>query len=298
MEKNPHMTHTNPTASGLIRLQARVTSLATWLSPAWAALCGVIASEGFRGESNDWLQLALLILLIDGGWGTLWTMIVSTNWAAPFRQWRTWEFGEKTPKLPYTMPDSPGDRVLGWIGLFRAWWRHLFWLDCGHAILTIIIALPIITVLALLLKPDLLLLSIGALAIMQLGLIRSGGHGETTPSWNAIIAIALPWMAGHIAFGALTTSSSLLALSIALAWGAGWHAASFRGQALITICQVLAAAILITLRHPLSATCLILLLVPQLALLPWVKDNQRTDWYVRHTHPWLMATMLITAWTL
>ena len=113
MDKSPHSAHPHPTSGGLIRLQAQLVDLATWLCPAWAALCGVVASGGFAWQGEGWSRLALLILLVDGGWGTLWTALGSTNWAAALHQWRTWEFGERTPKPPYTLPDSPGDRDAG-----------------------------------------------------------------------------------------------------------------------------------------------------------------------------------------
>jgi hypothetical protein len=298
MEKNPHSIHPPPASGGLIRFRAQLANLTTWLSPAWAALCGVIASGGFDWQGTDWLRLALLILLVDGGWGTLWTTMSSTDWTAPLRQWRTWEFGERTPKPPYTLPNSPGDRLLQWIGLFRAWWRHLFWLSCGPALTTIAVAVPVTAVLAALLGQDLLLLSAGALAVMQLGLAWTGGSGIPAPGWSATVTVTLPWLAGHVAFGPLTASSSVLALILGLVWGAAWRVESPRGRILAAGGQLLAAAILVALNQPLAACGLALLLVPQLALLVWIGRGQPADWYVRHTRPWLMAAMLIAAWAL
>jgi len=298
MERKPHSVRSHSTSGGLIRLQARLADLATWTAPAWAALCGTIASGGFGKQEQDWLRLALLILLVDGGWGTLWSALGSTNWAAALHQWRTWEFGERTPKPPYTLPDSPGDRVISWSGLFRAWWRHLFWLDCGPALTTILIAIPISVVLSLLIKPDLVLLSAAAFAVMQLGLVWTGGSGKASPGWNAIITVVFPWLAGHTAFGLLTPGSSALAVVLTLAWGAAWHVESPRGRIIAGCAQLLAAALLLPLHQPLAACCLVLLSVPQLALLPWIERGQPAGWYVRYTRPWLMGAMLVAAWAL
>jgi hypothetical protein len=298
MERNAHPTYPHPTSEGLIRFQARLANLTTWLTPVWTALCGVVASNSFGGQGEDWLRLALLILLVDGGWGTLWTATSSTDWVTPLRQWRMWEFGEQTPKLPYTLPDSPGDRIVDWIGLLRAWWRHLFWLSCGPALSTIAITLPVIAVLALLLGPELALLSVAALAVMQLGLAWTGGSGTATPGWNTVIAVAFPWLAGHTTFGQLTLRSSVLALILTLAWGATWRVESPRGRALATGGQLLTAALLVALNRPLAACCIALLAVPQLALLPWVERDHPTGWYVCHARPWLMVAMLIAAWAL
>lgn len=298
MDKSPHSTHPHPTSGGLIRLQAQLVDLTTWLCPAWVALCGVVASGGFVWQGEGWSRLALLILLVDGGWGTLWAALGSTNWAAALHQWRTWEFGERTPKPPYTLPDSPGDRVIGWIGLFRAWWRHLFWLDCGPAVLSIIIALLVTALLGVLLGQEILLLSMAAVAAMQAGAVASRGSGAAAPEWDALLGVTFPWLAGHIAFGPLTPGSSALALTLGLAWGTAWRVESPRGRIAAGGAQLLAAALLVALGQPLAAGCLALLSVPQLVLLPWIERGQPAGWYVRHTRPWLMATMLIAAWVL
>jgi hypothetical protein len=285
-------------SGGLIRLQAHLTDPITWLCPAWASWCGVVASDGFGRQGEDWLRLALLILLVDGGWGTLWTALGTTDWATPLRRWRNWRFGEPIPTPPYTLPGSPGDRASRWLGQLRAWWRDVLWLACGPALSAIFVALPVIVVLGALLGPELVLLSVAALAVMQLGLAWEGGHGSVAPGWNAAIAVALPWLAGQAAFGSLTLRSTALALAFALAWGAAWRSDSPWRRALGAVAQLLATASLVALHHPLAAGGLLLLLTPQLALFPWLRRRQPASWYVRYTRPWLMAAMLVAAWAL
>jgi hypothetical protein len=119
-----------------------------------------------------------------------------------------------------------------------------------------------------------------------------------SPKWDAVITIALPWLAGHIAFKSLTLLSSVLALAFALAWGAAWRVRTSWERTFEIGAQLLATAILIALHHPLKAAGLFLLLVPQMVLLPWMQGGQPASWYVRHTRPWLMAAMLIAAWAL
>lgn len=287
-----------PASGGLIRLQARLTHLTTWLGPAWAALCGIVASGGFGWQGEDWLRLALLILLVDGGWGTLWAALGGTDWATPVRRWRNWHYGEPATPLPYTLPDSPGDRVSRWLGQMRAWWRDLFWPACGPALLAVGTALPVTAVLGALLGMELLLLSVAALAVMQLGLAWEGGRGSIAPGWDAVVAVALPWLAGHAAFGPLTLYSAGLALAFVLAWGAAWQADSHWKCALGIGAQFLAAVLLVVLHHPLAAGGLLLLLAPQLALLPWLRRGQPPSWYVRYSRPWLMMALLVAAWAL
>jgi len=131
-----------------------------------------------------------------------------------------------------------------------------------------------------------------------LGLAWEGGRGTVAPQWDAVIAVALPWLAGHFAFGSLTLRSAGLALAFALAWGAAWRANSPWERTLGIGAQFLAVALLVVLHNPLAAGCLLLLLAPQLALLSWLRRGQPTSWYVRHTRPWLMAAMLVAAWAL
>ena len=298
MEGNPHPTSPCPASGGLIRLQAHLASPITWLGPAWATACGVVASGGFGWGGEDWLRLALLILLVDGGWGALWVALGSTDWAKPLRRWRHWRFGEPVTTLPYTLLGSPGDRASRSLGQFRTWWRDVLWPACGPAISTILVALPVTALLAALLGVDLVLLSVAALVVVQLGLAWESGRGSVAPGWDALIAVVLPWMAGQAAFGPLTLSSAGLALAFALAWGAAWRADSPGGRALGVGAQFLAGVLLVALDRPLAAGCLVLLVVPQMALLPWLQRGQPASWYVRHTRAWLVLAMGVAAWAL
>ncbi len=276
----------------LVRLQARFTNLLNWLVPAWAALCGAVASGDFDGQGADWLHLALLILLVDVGWGVLWAMMGSTDWATPLRRWRDWRSGEPSRRLPYTLPGSLGDRASNWWGQLRAWWRAIFWPACGPSFAVIVVALVGIVALGMLLGPDLLLLNVAALAIVQLGVAWEGGRGTGGPGWDAIIGVALPWLAGHMAFSeTLSFSSAGLALAFAVAWGAA-------GRWLGIGSQVAAALLLVALHSPLAASGLLLLLVPQWVLLPWLRRGQPVSWYVRYAYPWMMAVMGLAAWAL
>jgi hypothetical protein len=278
-----------------MRFQARLTHPTVWLAPTWAALCGVIAAGSFGWRGADWLRLAVLILLVDGSWGTLWSALGDTDWATPLRRWRNWHFGDPVTASPYTLPGTPGDQVSRWLGQLRAWGRDVLWPTCGPALTAIAVALPVTAVLVALLGAEFLLLSVAALAVMQLGVARNGGRGDIISEWDAIVAIAFPWLAGHLAFGELALPAAALALAFTLAWGGGWRAGSAWGRVSSIGGQFLAAALLVALRHPLAAACLALLAAPQVALLVWLRRGQSASWYVRHTRPWLMAAMLVAA---
>ncbi|MGQ9768891.1 MAG: hypothetical protein ACUVSS_16630 [Anaerolineae bacterium] len=295
MNKSVRPAHTCPASGGLIRLQTRLAGPTVWLAPTWAMLCGVVSSGGFGWRSADWLRLALLILLVDGGWGTLWSALDGTDWATPLRRWRNWRFGEPLTPPPYTLPGSPGDIASRWLGQLRAWGRDVLWPACGPALTAIAVALPVTAVLAAFAGVELLLLSGAALAVMQLSVAWHGGRGAIAPGWDAIVAIAFPWLAGHLAFGQPAIPSTILALTFTLAWGGGWQADSAWGRAANVGGQFLAMAFLVALRHPLATGVLALLLVPQVTLLAWLQRGQSISWYTRHARPWLMAAMLVAA---
>ncbi|MCP4540947.1 MAG: hypothetical protein GY832_27750 [Chloroflexi bacterium] len=292
MEEKIYPTTSYSASDDLLRLQGRFTSWMNWLVPAWAALCGAVASGDFDWQRADWLHLALLILLVDVGWGVLWTAMGSTDWATPLRHWRDWRSGEPVQRLPYTLPGSFGDYAARWLGQFRAWWRDVFWPTCGLSLSAIGVALVGVVVLGTLLGTNLLLLNVAVLAVIQLGIAWEGGRGMLGSGWDAIIVIALPWLAGHIAFAeALTFSSAGLALAFTLAWASAGHWLGIAAQAV-------AAVILVVLHSPLAAGLLLLLLAPQLILLPWLQRGQSVSWYVRYALPWMLAAMGIAAWVL
>jgi len=242
--------------------------------------------------------LALLILLVDGGWSTLWAALGGTDWATPLRQWRRWRSGKRLATPPYTLPGSPGDDVSRWLGQLRAWWQDILWPACGSAVLAIAVALPVTIVLGALLGMESVLLSIATLAVIQLGAAWESGRGFIAPGWDAIIAVTLPWLAGHAAFGPLRLSSAAMALAFALPWGSTWRANRAWARVLSIGTQLLAAALLIALRQSLAASTLLLLIVPQLAIFPWLQRGHPLSQYVRYARPWLMAAMLVAAWAL
>lgn len=294
MDKTPHP----PSLGGLIRLQLRLVDLIIWLGPAWASVCGVVAAGVFDWQGTALLRLALLILLVDGGWGTLWAALGDTDWATPLERWRRWQAGDPFITLPYTLPDTPSQVVSNWAGEMICWWRESLWPTCGQAISAIVIALPLSILLAILLGRDLLLLSLTALAIMQLSLIQGGKRGNVASGWNAVISVTLPWMAGHAAFEALTLRSTVMASLFALVWSGAWRSQSGWGRTMNVGGYVLIMTFLIVLQDPLAVGMLSLVVIPQLTLLPWLKRDQPASWYVHHARPWLLAAMLIAAWAL
>jgi len=283
---------------GLIRLQAHVGNPLFWIGPVWAVACGVIASGGFDPSADDWLHLGLLALLVDGGWGSLWSALIATDWATPLHQWRRWHEGERSipiTALPYAQPDAPGARMIRWLAQLRSWWRRVLRPQAGGALSTVAVGLAFTLILSLLLGERLVLLSLAAIAITQVVLIWKRGRGLPAPGWSALTLIGLAWLAGHTLFAPLTPISAGLALAFALAWGSSGRSGTRGDYTLIALAHVLAMGLLVLTRRPLAAGAVGILVVPQLALLPWMAPGDAVSWYVRYTRPWLMGAMVMAA---
>lgn len=293
----PDHVHTDaaPPSGGLIRLQVRAGDLGSWLGPTWAALCGVLASNASDWRGAGSIQLVLLILLVDAGWGSLWTALASTEWARPAVRWRRWRKNRTIATPPYTLPGTPGYRLGRWMGRALTWWREAFWPTCGSAVRVVLIFLPVTGLLSALLGPELILLSTAAVALMQIGVFWTGGRGTTPPGWDALIAVALPWLAGHAAFAPITLKSAGLATLLALAWGSVWNVTSGRAQAVLVASQLTSAVLLVALHRPLAAGALLLLLMAQVALLPAVRSDLPVPGFVRYSRLWLVAGMGVAA---
>ena len=70
-----------------LRFQIPAQSRALWLSPAWAALCGIVASSAFVWTGRDVVIAALVVVIVDGAWATQWWGLVDTDWRQLFANW-------------------------------------------------------------------------------------------------------------------------------------------------------------------------------------------------------------------
>ena len=287
--------HHRPTSGGLVRFDIRLTRLNKWIGPLCAAACGVVLGSGFTGDVDAWLRLALLVILVDGGWGTLWAALSGTDWSTPIEQWCEWSEERPVTALPYTRIGAPSHRVTRRVVQFGSWWQTILWPSTSTALSSAIVAIPLIAIFSLILGPQVMVLSIAAVAMMQLGVIWEGGHGNVIPEWDAMPAIALPWLAGQAAFGSITLPSATIAFCFALAYGTAWRVKSQWGIAFHVLFQLLPAVLLILLAEPAAAAGYVALLVPQFILLPWMKEGRLAGWYVAHSRWWLFATMVLTA---
>ncbi len=281
----------------MMKLEVRVTRPLTWLGPAWAALCGAMASGWLTLSGQNLLFLLIVLFLADALWGTLWHLIAERDWLVS-SNWPSQTQEASLTALPYTAPGSSSHRIFNRLGRKLAWWRAVFWPRRGPAFVGFVVALPLTLVLAIILGQRVIILTSASLAIMVLALLRARRHGAPPLSLRAILEMGFAWLAGHIAFGPLTLWSFLLVAFYTVAYHSCLKLARNSGKPsliLLKVSQAAAIALLIFLRQPVVAGVMGLLLLPQMLLQPFLGQGQVELWYLRRTRPFLMAGMLLAA---
>jgi len=268
-----------------------------WLGPAWAALCGAVASGWLTLSGQNLLVLLIALFLADALWGTLWHLLAERDWFVS-SNWRSQAQEASLTALPYTAPGSPSHRIFSRLGQKLAWWRAVFWPRQGSALLGLAVALPLTLVLAVIVGRRVIILTTAALAIMVLALLRTRRHSVPPLSLRAILEMGLAWLAGHTAFAPLTLRSFLLATLYTVAYHNCLKLATNSGKRSLTLLKVSQAAVialLVFLKQPVVAGVVGLLLLPQMLLQPFLNQGEVELWYLRRTRPFLMAGMLLAA---
>lgn len=268
--------------SSLVQLTSRPGRTFLWLLPPWATLCGALASSSVRLDLADGARLALAILLVEG-WGTAWRAMASTDWTTLLRAVADHPPEQPVFRLPYARSDAPGARIGHGLSRLIAWGREAVSNAGGQALGQVLLGLALSLAVAVPLGTPSLLLTFGAVALMQLAVVVDRGRGTIPGGWDAVLRVGLPWLAGHTAFADLTLPSLALAAAFSLTLSGTGRPLWFAGQ-------LLAALLFIPLHRPLVVPFLVLLLVPQWALLTAAAGNRAV--------PWLAVAMLLAAGSL
>jgi len=288
-------TNDTPEIGQLVRLDVTLRGSGLWLGPTWAIICGVVASGGFRWTSATILQSILLFFLVDSAWATLWAAAVETDWATPAKLWGK---SAITPAhaLPYTQPNTPGDRVQHWLTHTIQWWREHLQPATGSRMSTIVLCIVLGAALSAVLGWPVMALSAAALAIVQAGVIAGRGSGRPLPALKAMLEIGLAWIVSHVLFAPLTVPSVVLAMAFAAAYGSGLTLIEGGRRATIwNAAQFAAAGLLVLMRQPVAALTVFFMVLPQMLLEPSLRRGEGGAWFVRSTQAWLMLAMLISA---
>ena len=296
-----------PEIGQIIRLDISLRGSGLWLGPIWALVCGVIASGGWKWSTASALQVVLLFFLVEGAWATLWAAAAETDWATPAKEWGK-SAVTSAPALPYTQPNTPGDRALRWYSHTVEWWREHLRPSIGRTASTIVLCIALGAALSAVLGWPMLALSAAAAAVVQLGVIIGRGTGRPLPALKATLEIGLVWLAAYVVFAPptvapmTTVTSALVAAAFAAAYGAGLTLIQGGRRATVwNAAQFAVAALLVLMRQPVAALAVFFIVLPQLLLEPTVRRAAGAAtgvWFVRSTQAWLRLGMFLAAITL
>jgi hypothetical protein len=248
----------------ILRFQIPARARTLWLSPAWAVLCGLIASGAFVWTGRDVLIAVLAVVIADGAWTTQWWGLVDTDWRRLFANWNA--VAVEPSESPLALRGSPADRSQHGLAHWRVWWQAGGREQAGTPLFSALAALALGVVLSAVIGGQALALTFAAFALTQAALILRL-YGRATSWLHGFVAIGLTWMLGHAAFGELTVLSALAAVIFSLVYAAlldlALGAATPRRWLLP---QIVLIIVLIALQQPVATMALIALLIAQALL--------------------------------
>ncbi len=278
-----------------LRIQIPARTHTLWLGPAWAVVCGLIASGGFVWSGRDLLIAALAIVLADGAWATSWWGLVQTDWPYLIERWRAIRVETDLSRVPFAQAGSPSQRAQERWARLRVWWQSAVLPVAGTPVLSALFAAVLGFLLSAVIGWQALALSVAALALVQIGLVLTYRRAWPAVWAQGLLDVGLSWLLGHVAFGGSLSPLSLVAALLLSASYGGLLAAAGEGARAqarwLLLPQLILIVIFIVRQQPLAAFAVISLLVAQ-ALLATVLRGLT---YARAAHLWLMLVMLVTA---
>lgn len=286
------------TSRRLIGLQGRLARPFWGILGGWAAWCGVLASKQLRWDGQVLLTCALVLVLADLAWGSLWDLVTGTDWFGLVSAARFPPSPAQASGLPYTLPSSPGGRLSLGLSRLVGWWRQVFWPAAGAVVLGLAAATVLTVILCLLLPDRLRPLNAAVVALIGVGLFQRK-RGRDPLAGQSLVQVGLSWLAGHLAFAGMEKVSLALALMFAIAaWGATRVGQGHRGGLWFLNGGLAASAVLmVVLKQHLAAGVMGLLVFGPVALqVVFRSGDELASKNLRdRTGPWLMAIMLVAA---
>lgn len=272
-----------------------------WLGPAWAVLCGGLASG--RLGFNGWTVLVLLLSLFLGDplLGTIWRE--ASAMASPYNPTSLSERSKaRLSPPPYTLPGSLADRLFRWAEERLSWWSSV-WPRFEAPLAGLAFALPLAFVLAILLGQSVVMLIAVALLLIAWESLRLHGGREPSRLLRASYAGGMAWLVGYLAFRPLIPQVALQRHGEALLWALVYTGLLYafqsidrgerdKGIRLLNLVQIFGIAVLVLTKEPILAGVVGLLLLPQMLLQPVIK---RRDWYLRRTQFFALMAMMVGA---
>src|SRR5512143_2439373 len=201
----------------ILRFQIPVRSRTLWLSPLWAVLCGLVASSAFVWTGRDVLTAALAVIIADGAWATQWWGLVEPDWRQLFARWN--DLAVERSRSSLAVQGSPADRSQHGLARLRLWWQAGGREQAGTPLLSALFAMVLGMLLSVVIGWQAVAVTFIALALTQIALILRL-YGRAINWLHGFVAVGLPWMLGHAAFGQVTLLSMLTALIFSFAYAA------------------------------------------------------------------------------
>lgn len=270
----------------------------TALSPAWAALCGLLVSGAMRLDARTLVLSVLLLLLVEPMMGGLWELVVNTS-AVTDRQEVTG--GEReTPPLwtfPYMRAGSAGHRLATAAANLVTRWRQRGW-DTVACVVTFVFALALGSILGQ------AVLGVVA-AVLALAARLRWQTGMAARLSQTVYDLLLPWLMGMVALGQIAEQGArfyrwgfVLTVLYALAYVACLTLADESETAAVLVldgAQLAVLALLLNRQQTLAVWLFGLCLVGQLAAHPELLAGGRGAAYLRRSAPYIVVGMLVAA---
>ncbi len=282
----------------VVGLRASPAAFPWGVTAAGATCCGALAANRLHWQGEDLLVLGLVLLLTVLAWGSLWNVGTGTLWFHSLARGRLPAHPVSLPALPYTLPGSPGGRLLRGLEGLVAWWRGAFWPAAGAAFAGLLTAAALTVLLSLLLPGWLRPLYAALVALVGLGIVQRQ-RGRDLLAGQSLLHVGLSWLAGHAAFARPGLASVSLALAFTVAVVGVLQVAQGLAGGFWLLNGAIGAVMvmLVALEHPLAAGVVGLILFGQVALQLSLRvgDGVARVGFGRRTWPWLMAAMLTAA---
>jgi len=266
-----------------------------WLGPAWAVLCGGLASG--RMGFNGWTLLVILLSLFLGDplLGTIWRE--ASIIASPSNP--TSLSGGSKARLslpPYTLPGSLADHLFRWAEERLSWWSSV-WPRFEAPLAGLAFALPLTIVLAILLGRSVVILMAVALILVGWESIRLHSGREPSGLLRACYAGGVAWLVGYLAFRPQVAIQrhgeallwALIYTGLLYAFQSIYKGERDKGVRLLNLVQIFGVAVLVLAREPIFAGVAALLLLPQMLLQPVFKRGG----YLRRAQIFAMMAMVV-----
>ncbi len=283
---------TRPLVGRLIALDVRPTRTLTLLGPAWAALCGAIASGGLTLRGQTLLTLILIIMLCDaflGAWRSLW---LQSDWRPAL------EHALASSGRWLRARDSSGfflTRYVNAIGRWIKYLREIIWPIIESEMIGMIIAGILALSTAVVLGPQTFLLTAFAMLLSlvegQIGTARGAGL-------RALCEIALPFHIAQSAFGFFSWSSLAFSILFTLVYRALLGLATTRQMNWIrwsNFVQLGVVALLLIRSSPIGAGVVAMGLLAQVLWQARFIYDRDGNGYARRIQSYILVAMLISA---